>query len=178
MIYYIAFCVVVLILIALVIWFTSPRFKSIPDASILLLDGDNDEIVSHWYQANAKAQVLDGDADSGVIASELIRELFDIDVDPETIVVGHNLRAQYRALSTQPLLQKYDPDAECILDLRSLIGKPGDILITHDPMIKRALWAKNEYDMTPIRVLMKSGLTTTAYQYLQTLLEHRWNLIS
>lgn len=174
--YYILVCLLIVVGAIIYMWYASPRFQSIPDGTPLKLGTEEDRLLSQWYATQIKPS-FNFDIDETRVGAELINQLLnptESPVDPGTIVVGTNLAAQYHNLTRRHFDPNYGPEKDCLFDLRSLIGKPGEIAIVQDPRVRNSLRRANRLNMIEISSIVELRLAPLARDYLQKVLTERW----
>lgn len=192
--YFLIVTIVIALLAVLYVWYISRDFRSIPDDKVLLLDTDEDRLLSNWYNTNLKVS-YNLNIDEAKTCADLIKRLYDIEVNPDLLVIGTNIGQQYHRLlhqttgsaSSLPYFPQESPggshtmprsvDRDCLFDLRSNIGKELEIAAIHDPVTRTRLKNTNYYNMNEITSIMESNLDTVARDYLKQVLKYRWDKI-
>ena len=174
--YFLLVSILIAAIAIIYVWYASRGLNSISDDVILALDTDEDKILSQWYQTQIKP-TFDFQTNDTEVAVKYLKRLYDLDVDPNSIVVGSSLNAQYRKLTQRRLATQYTAGADCLFDLRSTIGIPGEIAVVMDPRIRTTLFRNNTTDASMFTAIINNELDITARDYLHELLNQRWERI-
>ena len=92
--------------------------------------------------------------------------------------MGTNLSSQYTKLTGKQLLSRYVPNVDCIFDIRSTIGKDGEIAIIYNQKYVDILRHHNNYNLSEINDIIDSEIDILARDFLQDILKFRWEQIS
>lgn len=180
--YFLVATIFVAIIAILYVWYVTRGLNSIPDDKLVSLDTDDDKMLIHWYNLNLKPS-YDFNINDSEIASKYLQRLYNIEVDPHLLVLGTNLNTQYFQLTGVTLDVIYSsgtphPHIDSIFDIRSTLGKSGEIAIIHDSHIRTSLQRTNNFDMTEIGFIINNELDTVARDFLRDVLKYRWEQIS
>src|SRR5579871_2942925 len=118
--YFLCSIIIIAIISVLYVWYVTRWSNSISDDQPLYLNSEDDKLLIHWYNANINPN-LNFDIDDQQTATRYLKQLYNIDIDPNLIVTGTNLTSQYDSLTTGSLSTTYNPSSDCIFDLRSTI---------------------------------------------------------
>jgi len=163
--------IIVALLSILYVWYMSKTINNYPDDKILDLSNNNDSILSKWYESTIQI-IYQYDNDESEIAAEYLHNVYDLEVDPKLIVIGENLNSQYKKLTRKELPKN------CIFDLRSSLGIPGEIAIINNDKIRNILIRNNNYDIKLLYEIVKSKVDKIAHDALQEILKYRWSQIT
>jgi vacuolar-type H+-ATPase subunit F/Vma7 len=169
--YFLVVITIVAIIAIVFFWFISKKYRWIPDDEILSLEGIEDKVLQRWYDQHMPRLLL-VDMGNYEIAAALFEKLQGLKADPKKIVIGHDLAKQYEDLLPRESNNKIYP---FILDIRSQIGKPGEIAIVTDDDIRKKLRANNDLDMRDVYGILENQLEQIARDYLKEILQFRWN---
>lgn len=174
--YYLVFTFIIAIIAIIYIWYASREINSISDDKILSLETREDRILSNWYKQNIKPS-FNFDLDENVIAAKFLHRIYDLEINPDLLVIGTDLASQYTSLSQQSLISgmNHTPASDCIFDIRSSIGKEGEIAIIHDVRIRSILRNNNNYDPIELNAVLEYELDIIARDYLKTVMKYRWD---
>jgi hypothetical protein len=139
-------------------------------------------MIIHWYNFNLKPS-YDFNINDHEIASKYLQRIYNIEIDPNLLVIGTDLNTQYYQLMGTTLNILYssgnpNPHDDCIFDIRSSLGKPGEIAIIHDSKIRNTLRRNNNFDFTDISLIINNELDIIAHDFISDLLRYRWEQIS
>lgn len=186
------------ILVALIaifyVWYITRGLNSIPDDKPIPLETDDDKLLIHWYKMHIKQSYdfSEANTNDSHIASRFLKRIYNIEVNPDFLILGTDLDTQYFRLTHHHLNTKYldsinkdtnelessfSPDIDYIFDLRSTIGKCGEIAIVNNPRIRGTLQRSNTLDFSEISLIINSELETVANDYLREVLKFRWDHI-
>lgn len=174
--YFLISMIIIAVVAILYVWYVTRGTHTIPDDKPLLLDTDEDKILVHWYNLHTKPS-YDFNVDDCAIAAKYIHRIYNLEVNPNNIVVGTNLDAQYYTLTNNHLESKPSLDHDYLVDLRSLSAKSGEIAVINDPVIRTKLERANSLDLTALNLIIESDLDIIAKEYLDGVLKARWELI-
>jgi len=174
--YYLIGTVIIALFLILYVWYVTRYTHSIEDDKELSLEDDDDRILTHWYEMNIK-QTFDFNVCDNIIASKYIVRNYNIEINPNIIIVGNNLDDQYYTIIGKRLESNYRDGIDCIFDIRSRTGKNVEFAIIHDETIRRELENRNKSDLTELNLIIESDLDIIAGQYLDEILKYRWEQI-
>lgn len=163
--YFLVVTILLLISAIIYVWYVSIPYRYISDDDPLILNTEEDRLVSNWYAQNIKHNI-NFDIDDIDTAHKLLQRLVNKDIDRNDIVIGFDLNSKYYNLTRKTLKEVYD--------LRSMIGKPGEIAIIDDPKIRSRL-QNHDIDFSEIKQIIDSDLDIIAYEYFQKVLKYRWD---
>lgn len=176
-----SYALVTLVIIALIsiayVWYVTRGLNSIADDQPLSLDSDDDKLLIHWYKLYTKNS-FDFNITDQQIAAKYLQRIHNIDINHNLIVAGNNLDAQYHKLTGNHLLSVYTDNSDCIFDIRSVIGKNGEIAIIHNDKIRDSLKMTNNLNLSDINDVIDSDIDTVARDFLQEILRGRWQQIT
>lgn len=176
--YYLIIMIIVAMLAIAYAWYISRNFNSIPNDKILLLDTDDDHILSSWYEYNIK-QMLSVNVDDNELASRVLHRIYNIEISPDLLIIGSDISLQYLRIKKSNISNKYSPDVDCIFNLRDSIGKNLEIAIIRDSKIRNIIKrVTNTGDITDLYSIVDSGLDIIARDYLKNVLKYRWEKIT
>ena len=170
--YFLIATILVALIAVLYVWYVTRCLNSIPNDKPVPLDTDDDKVLIHWYKMNIKHS-YDIDSDD-TIAAKYLQRIHNIDITSSLLVIGNDLDTQYSKLTRQRLQSVYTPDADCIFDLRSTLGKTGQIAIVHNNKIRESLKRTNTFDITDLSLIINNELDIVARDYLRDVLNFRW----
>lgn len=168
--YFIIILIIVALLSILYVWYISKSINNYPDDKILDLSTDEDKILSNWYSDNLKI-IYEYGINEEDIAVEYLHNVYNLEVDPKSIVIGNNIYSQYMKITGKELPK------DSIFDLRSSLGIPGEIAIITNNKIRNKLIRTNNYDIKMLYEIVKSGVDKNAHLVLQEILKYRWTKI-
>lgn len=174
--YFIIFAFIIAVIAIIYIWHVSKQYTSISDDKILLLDTNDDRILSDWYYHHIKQSFdFDLNLDTYDISSKFINRIYNIDIDPNLLVVGLDIKSQYFYKTTNILpLFSDSTKHDCFFDIRSLVGKEGEIAIIYDSKVRSFLRNNNNnYDITNLNSIIDNNLDIKAKEYLVAVLKYR-----
>lgn len=171
--YFLIATLIVAIVAVLYMWYATRNFHHIPDEEPLLLHTDEDKLAEAWYKHNTK-QSIDFNVNDLEIAAKFLQRVCEIEVDPSLLVIGGNLQYQYNRITGNNLATKYNPETDCLFEIRSLIGKPGEIAIMHNQNIVARMRRNNNLDLSEVGAIMDNDLDVIARDYFIQLLKTRW----
>lgn len=174
--YFLIAAILLAVFAVLYVWYVTRGLNSIDDNAFIPLETDEDKLLVHWYKANIQP-VYDFNVNDIEIAAKYLQRIYDIEIDAGLLVVGDNLAVHYRELTRRSLSDKYEPNTDCLFDLRSSLAMPGQIAIIHDKRIRHRLQSKTKVDFTDIGVIMNNDLDKTAHEYITSVLKFRWDKI-
>lgn len=186
--YFLYISIFVSVIAIIYVWYMTRYINFIPDDKQLILNTDEDKLLVHWYKLHIK-QTYDFDTNDNKIAARYLNRIYNIDIDPNLIVLGLNLDTQYFKLTKLHLDAEYTHNVaksqetssgkfvDCIFDLRSTCGKPGEIAIIHNSRIRKLLQNNNNLDMSELNLIINSDLDIMANDYLKQILKFRWDKI-
>lgn len=169
--------ILVALLAILYVWYKTRGTHSISDDMLVPLNTDDDKILVHWYKTNTK-QTYNFEMNEFSIATKYLNRNYNIDINPDIIVVGRNLASQYNDLTGKILSSSYLESNDCLFDLRSTTALPIEIALIHNSHILKELRRNNNYDLTQLNSIMDSNLDIEAKAYLQEVLKIRWEKIN
>ena len=171
----------ILVIIALIsiayVWYVTRGLHSLSEDQHLSLDSTDDKLLFHWYKLHTNHS-FNFDITDQEIAKKYLHRIYDINVDAHFIVVGTNLSSQYTKLTGKQLLSRYVPNVDCIFDIRSTIGKDGEIAIIYNQKYVDILRHHNNYNLSEINDIIDSEIDILARDFLQDILKFRWEQIS
>lgn len=176
MTYFIIIAILLAVLAVLYVWYITRGLNSIDDNAFIPLETDEDKLLVHWYKANIHP-IYDFNINDVEIATKYLQRIYNIEIDPGLLIVGNNLSSHYHELTRKSLSNKYDPNIDCIFDLRSSLAMTGEIAIVHDEHIRRKLQSKSKVDFTDIGIIMNNDLDGIAHEYITNVLKFRWDKI-
>lgn len=178
--YYLTITFIIAIAAIFYFWYITRNRKYISDTEIIHLDTIDNRLLSDWYKRFSKSSIY-FDINTGEVGSRLLKRLYDIDVDPNNIVIGENLVTSYFNIthkSPQFYVDKYIPGSDIFFDIRSCLGLNYELAIIHNSRTKQILQRINyNIDLTDIITIMDSELDIIAKDYLHQILNYRWNKI-
>lgn len=169
--YFLIMLFMICIVAIIFFWHVSHKSKYLPENEQLFLNTNQDKLASEWYKHNIKHSV-DLNVDDYAIACKFLKRIYDIDADPNTIVIGNNLQSQYQQLTGSML------DNKSFFDIRATVGKDGEIAIINDNSIVKTLRRNNSLDLTDVSNIMDSDLDGIAKDFFTLVLDNRWDRIS
>ena len=177
--YYLITSFLVAVIAICYVWYMTRGINTIPDTTVLPLDTDTNNLLSDWYNRNAKPS-LSFDVDEYTMASRLLASLYNIQVDSTLLVIGDNLPRQYNILARAPLSTDVsNTSVDTIYDIRSSTGVNTDICLVHNPTLRNKLRSNNtSASFIEIYPIADSGLETIARDYLNQVLKYRWEKIT
>ena len=177
--YYLITSFIVAVIAICYVWYMTRCVNTISDTTVLLLNTDDNHLLADWYNSQAKPS-LSFDIDEYVVASRLLKSLYDIQVDPDLLVIGNDLSLQYTTLTRSHL--STDPSnisSDTLYDIRSSIGVNTDVCLIHDPVLRNKLRLNNtSSSFIEVYPITDSGLETIARDYLTQILKYRWAKIT
>jgi hypothetical protein len=171
---YLLVLAIISIISIIYVWYVTMNLNYIADDEYVYLHTDEDKIATKWYENNITHSIQTEIIDDLVTAEKFLQRVCDIEVDKNLIVIGENLEDQYNYLTKNTLSTKYDPDADCIFDIRSLIGKKGEIAIIHDKNILGKMRRNNNFDLSEVASVMDSNLDKITKTYFPIMINDRW----
>lgn len=190
---YFLFATIIVALIAILyVWYVTRGLNPIPDDKPIPLDTDDDKLLVHWYKMHIK-QSYDFNTNDSEAAAKYLKRIYNIEINPELLVLGTDLDSQYFSITRNHLNNKYldtsnQPDStpndnfsqtntDYLFDIRSTIGKAGEIAIINNSRVRENLQRNNNLDFTEISSIINSDLETVANDYLLEVLKFRWTHI-
>lgn len=141
------------------VWYVTRSFI-IPDDTTLILDGDENKLLSKWYKNNITPS-YDFTLTDNEIAAKYLKRFHNIDIDPQLLVIGTELNGSFSEL----------------FDIRDSLGESGQIAIVDDKKVRDRLQRVNSCDLSMVNQIMDSDLDKIAANYIKNTLETRWNKI-
>lgn len=181
--YFLIASILVAIIAVIYVWYVTRGLNSIPDDKPVPLETDDDKLLVHWYKLNIKHS-FDFNVNDTDIALKYLKRVYDLDVDPSFIILGSDLDSQYYKLTNKHLttlthdISNNSHDIDIIVDLRSEIGKSGEIAIIYNHYIRKLLQRNNTCDLTDLGLIINSDLDIIANNYLKEVLKFRWDQIN
>lgn len=167
----------------LYVWYVTRGLNSVADDAIIPLNTSEDKQLQNWYKSNIEPSI-DLTINEFEIAAKYLQRVHKLEISPDLLVVGNNLQLQYYELTKDHdpikafLPYKYEPDKDCVFDLRSSLARPGEIAIIYDDKLRQKLRQKNNVNLDDIALIMNSGLDEIAHNYLTGMLNFRWEQIN
>ena len=169
--YYLVISFAVALIAVIYIWWVTRGLGTISDDTILLLNTTDNYLFAEWYKHHIKPS-FDFNINEYEIAARLLHSLYDIEVDPNLIVIGNDIASQYHKLT-----RKYLP-SDSIYDIRSAIGINTEIALIYDDRLRSILRRNNNLDsFNDIPPIIETKLEIVAKKYLSQILKYRWNKI-
>lgn len=181
--YFIIISITVVLLYILYIWYRTRYLNHVPDTSTLELHTESDKLLTHWYSMNLGTThfPIINDLD---LASKFLKQLYDIEPNTSYLVIGHkfdkSLYKTHTGHNIQTIYNGMKPimNTDVIYDIRSTLGLPGEIAIIHDRELVRMLRRKTpSIDGSMLDAVLDSNLWSGARDFLQSVLQARWNKI-
>ena len=179
--YFLFFSLLISVLAVMYVWYLSHRIHAATAAKVLQLSGDDNHLLSDWYQSNIKPS-LKFDVDDNEVASRFLKSFYNIDISPNQLIVGTNLIHKFYEVARNDdiaiITSKYIPKSNnYIFDLRSILGIPNEIAIINNSYIRQLMKKNNNANLTQLDEIMDSELASTSYNYLSSVLKYRWQKI-
>jgi len=175
--YYLVISFVIAVVAVLYVWYMSRGMNYIPDTTILSLHTTDNHLLANWFKRYIKPSFT-FDSNEYENASNLLKRLYDIEVNPDILVIGQDLVTQYKSLSAKQLhRESMDITFDNIYEMRSAIGVNIDIGIIHNSNLRTTLRRNNTIDFTEINSIMEKELDVIARDYLKQVLKYRWEKI-
>lgn len=174
--YFLIVAIIVAILAVLYVWYVTRGLNSIDDNTNLSLDTEEEKLLKHWYKSNIQ-ETYDFNVNDKEIAAKYLQRIHNVEVDPNLLVLGKNLNTQYYALTHSSLSYEYNPNEDCIFDLRSSLAKDVEIAIVHSSRVRQVLNKNNSSDLTELNQIMNSDLDAIAHEFITSVLKFRWDQI-
>ena len=170
--------IIIIIISVIVVWYISSNIKDKNNKSELILNDDNDKILSQWLKDNKKLS-YNIDLSNEQIAAKFIKRIYDYDVSDRSIVVGNNLDLEYFRLTGKNINTNYTEKEDCILYLRSLLGINYEISIinTSSKLVNNLEKTQHDINLQELNDIMESDLDKIGYDHLRKVLNFRWNKI-
>jgi cell division protein FtsL len=175
--YFLIVAILVAVIAVIYVWYVTRYLNRIPDDKPISLETEDDKLLIHWYNMHIKHS-FDFNINDIEIAVKYLKHIYDIEINPDLIIIGTNLESQYFNITGRHLINKYSPDVDCIFDIRSTLAKPGEIAIIHDSIVRNSLRKINTFDFTEINNIMESELDLIARDFLHEVLKFRWEQIT
>lgn len=153
-------------------YYLSRKIFNLPDGATLYLDDDNDRVLFPWYNNYISAKFNDERSDEE-IASLLLKRLYNVDVDPEKLVIGSRESIE-GLLSSVGDISGLGP----VYNLRNEIGVDCEIVVPLNSKITELLNRRYGYDTSILKSLIDENLDIVAQTYLNSLLKSRWEAIN
>lgn len=190
---YFLFATILVALVAILyVWYVTRGLNSIPDDKPILLDTDDDKLLVYWYKMHIK-ESYDFNTNDSEAAAKYLKRIHDIEINPGLLVLGTDLDNQYFNITRTHLNIKYldtsnqtnftqsenlfQTNVDYLFDIRSTIGKSGEIAIINNSRVRENLQRNNNLDFTEISSIINSDLGTIANNYLREVLKFRWTQI-
>jgi len=175
--YFLIFSILIALLAILYVWYVTKYSNSIPDDKPIPLESNDDRLLIHWYNMHIKHS-FDFNINDLEIAAKFLERIYNIKIDPNLLVIGTNLENQYFKITGHHLENGYSPDKDCLFDVRSIIGKSGEIAIIYNENLRNSLRKVNTFDFTELNDIINSDLDIMARDYLYEVLKFRWEQIT
>jgi hypothetical protein len=178
--YYLVISFIIAIIAIIYIWYMTRSVNTIPDTTILALNTADNYLLESWYKRFAKPSLV-FDINEYETAARLLKRLYDIDVDPNLIVIGENLSSQYYQITQMHLSSHTNQQnslENTVYDIRSAIGVNYDIAIINNPRVRATLRRNNTVDLSETIYIMSNELDVIARDYLKQILKYRWDKIN
>jgi len=169
--------IIIIIIAVIVVWYVSFNIKEKSNNTELALDTDEDKILSQWFEDNKKPS-FNMDLTNQQIISKLIKQIYDFDVDPDTIIIGTNLEQEYFNITKKKISTKFSETEDSILYLRSIIGINYEDFIINSSRNISKFKSLDDLDLSMINDILDSNLEKTAYDHIRKLLNIRWKAIT
>ena len=180
--YYLIISFLISIIAIIYIWYITRNISFISDSELLSLNTTDNSLLSNWYKRYAKPSFTFF-IDEYLTASTLLKRLYNIEIDPNNLVIGENLSSQYYNITHQHLLPfssdtSYSSHLNYLFDIRSSIGLNYDIAIIHNPRLLSLLRRSNTIDLSETISIIDNELDIIAKNYLSQILKYRWDKIN
>lgn len=165
----IGMCVLVVCLM-IYMWFTTKKYRSMPDGEILHLETDEAKMLGAWFNDNIK-ETYD-ELEGPEVAARFLQRNFNEDLDPSQLVIGHDLKQLHEDLGGK--------GAARFWSIRDAIGIRGEIAEIANVRVRRELTrnAMDAHELNQLHAIMNADLDTAARPYVQHVLKHRWQKLS
>jgi hypothetical protein len=190
--YFLVFFAMITLIFIFYVWYVTRYTHSIPDNQLVPLNTDDDKILIHWYNAYIN-HVFDFQNTDLEIAAKYLRRIHKLEINPNLLIVGTNLEEQYTKITGDKLEPKYsfeieksksdteiDPridKVDCIFDIRSTLGKNGEIAVIHNPRIRNILYRTNNLNLSEVNSIIDNDMDLTARDHIGEVLKFRWEQI-
>lgn len=183
--------IIIIVIAIIIVWYISSNIKEKSNNTELVLNTDDDKILSQWLQENKK-QTFNYSLSNEEIVSKLIKKIYNFDVDHKNIIIGHNLKQKYYNLTRNEIQTKFSEEQDCILYLRSIIGINYEICIINsstnifdklqnlqnDIITEDSIDSlENNINIYFLNDIIESNLEKTAYDHIRKVLNIRWSKI-
>lgn len=165
----IGMCVLVVCLM-IYMWYTTQKYRSIPDGEIVHLETQEAKIISKWFTDNITE--TSDELEGPEVAARFLQRNFNEDINPSQLVIGHNLKQLYEDL--------HGAGAARFWSIRDSIGVAGEIAEITNTKIRRELTrnAMDAHELNQLHAIMNADLDTAARPYIQHVLNHRWQKLA
>ena len=170
--------IIIIIISVILVWYISSDLKDKNNKVELILNDEDDKILSPWLSDNKKPS-YNIDIGNEQIAKKFINRIYDYDIEDNSIVVGNDLNTEYFTLTGKNLHNKYSEKEDCILYLRSLLGINYEISIINTSKKLRNDLRNTQHDVNlhELDDIIESNLDKTGYDHLRKVLNFRWKKI-
>ncbi|CAH6418211.1 Hypothetical protein HVR_LOCUS78 [uncultured virus] len=158
-------------------WYITRGMHFIPDDKILLLNTNDDHILSAWYQYNTQP-TFTFNIDEYELGARFLQHIYNIEVQSNLLILGSDISSQYSSITRSSLSTIYFPNTDCIFNLRDSIGKNMEIAVIYNDEIRAILRRNNTIDPSDLHAIAEGGLDIIARDYLKEVLKYRWNKIN
>jgi len=175
--YFVIITLMMTIFAILYVWYVTNGLKYAADNATLSLETDDDKLLSNWYEENNK-ETYQFNVNDLEIAVKYLQRVHDINVDQNLIVIGTDLEQYYHNITGKVLSRKFSTESNSLFDIRSNLGKNGEIAIIRDNNLRKRIQRKTKANLTEINQIMDNNLDIMARDYIRDTLKIRWNQIN
>lgn len=167
------------IIITAIFWYFTRGYRSIPLDQVIDLSTEENKLFGSWYEEQLKP-CLDPLPSNSELGALLVNRLYGLNVTPETVVLGMDLDLEYHRRTKNKLLPGDRPaeTGDSILDLREILGRPGQIALIANPRLQRRLAKGAQYEGEELHKILTQNLEVPVRNYLQEVLALRWGKLS
>lgn len=176
--YYLVISIVVAIIAVVYMWYMTRGINSIPDTTILMLNTTDNYLLADWYKHYTKPSFA-FNTNECEVAARLLERLYDIQVNPNLIVIGNDLASKYNTLTHRHLsVDVTNTNVDTIYDIRSAVGVNTEISLIHNHRLRNELRRITSSDsFNEIYPIVESELEIIARDYLKQVMKYRWDKI-
>lgn len=159
--------IIIALIAVFVFWYLAKSNKYLGPDVLIQLDGEDDKLVTAWYQAH----ITDTDVitfDEKELLATILEQFYNIKADKSWLIIGKNLKAQYRKLTGKSLTRKN------WFNLRDKFAIDAEIAIIKERNLRKSLEKANKYDCMFLAQVYNNNLLTTTEQYITAILRYRW----
>lgn len=171
--YYLLASILIAMIAVFYVWYASRSFRHIPDDEPLLLHTDEDKLATMWYEQNIK-QIIDFNVNEIEVATRYLKQIHELEVDPDFVVIGEDLQSRYHRITGKYLELKYDAVKDCIFDIRSSIGKKGEIAIIYNKKLALQMRQYHTLDIAELNAIISQGFDILVRDFFRKILDSRW----